>query len=48
MIRIQDLARMVAKRHRMPQKDAIKFLNTLVEVLMDGLQEEKVVKRLRQ
>ena len=44
MIRIQDLARMVAKRHRMPQKDAIKFLNTLVEVLMDGLQEEKVVK----
>ena len=44
MIRIQDLARMVAKRHRMPQKDAIKFLNTLVDVLMDGLQEEKVVK----
>ena len=44
MIKIPDLAKTVAKKHGKPQKEVTAFLNTLVDVLLDGLQQEKVVK----
>lgn len=44
MIKIQDLAKIVAARHNKSEEEVTTFLDTLVDVLLDGLHQEKVVK----
>ena len=44
MIKIQDLAKIVAERHNKSEEEVTTFLDALVDVLLDGLHQEKVVK----
>lgn len=44
MIKIQDLAKIVAARHNKSEEEVTTFLHALVDVLLDGLHQEKVVK----
>ena len=44
MIKIQDLAKIVAARHNKSEEEVTTFLDALVDVLLDGLHQEKVVK----
>lgn len=44
MIKIQDLAKIVATRHNKSEEEVTTFLDALVDVLLDGLHQEKVVK----
>lgn len=44
MIKIQDLAKSLSEKHGISLSEATKFLNTLFEVLDDGLREDKQVK----
>ena len=44
MIKIQDLAKIVAERHNKSEEEITTFLDALVDVLLDGLHQEKVVK----
>ena len=44
MAKIQDLAKYLSKKHKIQQKEAERFLTTLVDVLSEGLHDEKLVK----
>lgn len=44
MIKIQDLAKIVAERHNKSEEEVTTFLDALVDVLLNGLHQEKVVK----
>ena len=44
MIKIQDLAKIVAARHNKSEEEVTTFLDALVDVLLNGLHQEKVVK----
>ena len=43
-ISIQDIAKVVASKHGLPQSDAERFVAALFEVINDGLNNEKIVK----
>ncbi len=43
-ISIQDIAKVIASKHGLPQSDAERFVAALFEVINDGLNNEKIVK----
>jgi len=44
MAKIQELAQQLSRKHKIQQKEAERFISLLIDVLNDGLHQEKIVK----